>query len=347
MVTGRALVIGASGFTGSHVTRQLEARGDRVRALVRPTSSTRALEGLDVEIVRGDIFDADSIRSAMAGCDTVYYCVVDARMWLRDSTPLWRTNVEGLRTVLDVAVEADLHRFVFLSTIGTMAISHDRLVTEDAPFNWPGLGGAYIASRVAAENLVLEYARERALPAVALCVSVTFGPDDWAPTRHGAALHDVACGRLPFHIRGTGWEVVGIEDAARAMLLAAERGRVGERYIISDRFVTTLELFTLAARAGEVRAPRIGIPLGAMYAVGRIVDLAARLLRRDLLMTTLAVRMMHVMTPLDHSKAERELGWHPEPIEDVVRRAMQFYVASGVVHPRPDGRRLTRICSSV
>jgi nucleoside-diphosphate-sugar epimerase len=196
------LVIGASGFLGSHVTRRLVADGNDVRVMLRRTSSTRGIDDLAVERCYGDVFDDEALRSAMAGCDDVYYCVVAARMWLRDPAPLYRTNVEGLRHVLDAAVSADLHKFVFTSTAGTLAINDHRPVTEDDPHNW-SQGGAYIDARVLAENLVLQYARDEALPAVALCISTTYGPGDWQPTLHGSLIARVAAGRFPFHRLGS------------------------------------------------------------------------------------------------------------------------------------------------
>jgi len=322
------LVIGASGFLGSHVTRQLVERGDAVRVLLRRTSSTAAIDDLDVERHYGDVFDDAALRDAMAGCDEVFYCVVDTRAWLRDPAPLFRTNVEGLRHVLDAAVQADVRRFIFTSTIGAIALSADgRPVTEDEPFNWLDQGGGYIRSRVEAENLVLRYARERGLPAVALCVSNTYGPGDFQPTPHGALLAAAARGKMPVYVKDMSMEVVGIEDAARALILAAEKGRVGERYIISERYISARELYGAAAQAGGARPPRIGIPLKVMYALGFLGDLAAKVFRRDVLLSTLSVRLMHIMSPMDHGKAERELGWHPEPIHASIRRAVDFYRA--------------------
>jgi dihydroflavonol-4-reductase len=326
MAGAMKLVIGASGFLGSHVTRQLVGRGERVRVLLRRTSSTAAIDDLDVERRYGDVFDDAALRDAMAGVDDVYYCVVDARAWLRDPAPLFRTNVEGLRHALDAAVDADLRRFVFTSTIGTIALSENgRPVTEDEPFNWADKGGGYIRSRVAAENLVLQYVRERGLPAVALCVANTYGPGDFQPTPHGSLVAAAAKGKLPVYVKGMSMEVVGIEDAARALILAAETGRVGERYIISERFISARELYGTAAEAGGARPPRIGIPLKLVYALGFGGDVAANVLRRDMLLSTLPVRLMHIMSPMDHGKAERELGWQPEPIHDSIRRAVAFY----------------------
>ena len=320
------LVMGASGFLGSHVTRQLAARGDEVRVLLRPTSDTRGIDDLPVQRHYGGLFDDEALRTAMAGCDAVYYCVVDARAWLRDPSVLFRTNVEGLQHVLDVAAGAELRRFVFTSTIGTIALSENgRSVTEDEPFNWRDQGGGYIRSRVEAENLVLEYARDRGLPAVALCVSNTYGPGDWQPTPHGQLVAAAAAGKMPFYVKDMAMEVVGIEDAARALILAADSGRVGQRYIISERFITARELYETAADAAGAKRPRFGIPLKVMYALGFSGDVVAKVLRRDMLLSRLSVRLMHIMSPMDHSKAERELGWHPEPIHDAIRKAVGFY----------------------
>lgn len=320
------LVIGASGFLGSHVVRQLVERGESVRVLLRRTSSTKAIDELDVDRRYGDIFDDTAVRDALVGCDDVYYCVVDTRAWLRDPTDLFRTNVEGLRQVLEVAADAELRRFVFTSTVGTIALSEDGSpVAEDAPFNWLDRGGAYIRSRVEAENLVLDYARDRSLPAVALCVSNTYGPGDWQPTPHGSLVAAAAVGRMPVYVKDMAMEVVGIEDAARALILAADKGRVGERYIISERFITARELYETAADAAGAKRPRFGIPLKAMYLLGFGGDVAATVLRRDMLLSTLSVRLMHIMSPMDHGKAERELGWRPEPIHDSIRKAVEFY----------------------
>lgn len=320
------LVIGASGFLGSHVTRRLVRDGHAVRVMLRRTSSTRGIDDLDVQRCYGDLFDDQALQAAMTGCDDVYYCVVDARMWLRDPAPLFRTNVEGLRHALDAAVMADLRKFVFTSTAGTLAINDHRPVTEDDPHNWTE-GGPYIAARVAAENLVMEYARDKGLPAVALCPSTTYGPGDWQPTPHGSLIAQVAAGRFPFYLDFSS-EVVGIEDAARAMVFAADRGRVGERYIISDRYMSTREVHEIAADAVGAIRPRVGLPLGLLSVAARGNDLAARLLKRDLPFAAVGMKMAELMSPLDHGKATRELGWEPEPVEESIRKAARFFAGA-------------------
>jgi len=321
----KKLVIGASGFLGSHVTRQLVTAGQDVRVMLRRTSSTKGIEDLDVERFYGDIFDDAALKEAMSDCDVVYYCVVDARMWLRDPAPLFRTNVDGLRHVLDVAVTADLRKFVFTSTTGTLAINDSRPVTEADVHNWDQ-GGAYIESRVAAENLVLSYARARGLPAVAMCISTTYGAGDWAPTPHGSIIAAVAAGRFPVYFDYSA-EVVGIEDAAQAMLAAAERGRTGERYIISDRYLSVREINGIAAAAVGRKPAQVGIPLPVLKAAARLNDLTAWIINRDLPLAYAGIRMAELMSPLDHSKAERELGWTPRPVEESIREAAQFFAA--------------------
>ncbi|OHV65019.1 NAD-dependent dehydratase [Pseudofrankia sp. BMG5.36] len=318
--------MGASGFLGSHVTRQLVERGDDVRVWIRRTSSTRAFDDLAVRRHYGDLTDDDAMHEAMSGVDTVHYCVVDTRAWLRDPAPLFATNVDGLRHALDAAVEAKVRRFVFCSTVGTIGLSADGgPANEDLPHTWQHLGGPYIQARVAAEDLVLSYQRERGLPAIVMCVSTTYGAPDFG-SPHGRMVSDAAHGKMPVHFGDAAMEVVGIKDAARAFLLAAEKGRVGERYIISERYMSWKELLTTAAAAVDAKPPRFGIPLPAMKVVGRVGDVVGRVLRRDIPMTSVSVRLMHFMPPLDHGKATRELDWYPSPTPDAVREAAKFYV---------------------
>ncbi|MGE2837013.1 NAD-dependent epimerase/dehydratase family protein [Mycobacterium sp. SMC-4] len=319
------LVIGASGFLGSHVTRQLVARGDDVRVLIRPTSATRAIDGLPLDVRHGDIFDTAALQSAMDGCDVVYYCVVDARPWLRDSRPLWRTNVDGLRNVLDVAVRADLSRFVFTSTIGTIGRVETGLADETTTHNWADVGGDYIASRVAAERLLFDYCAAAGLPGVAMCVANTYGPGDWLPTPHGGLLAGAVRGKLPFYIDGYEAEVVGVEDAAAALLLAGERGRPGERYIVSERFMSAREIYEIGCAAVGVAPPSRGIPIRAMAAASHVANAVSRMRGTETKFTPLNIRLMNIMSPMDHSKAVRELGWQPRPTPDAIAAAAHFF----------------------
>ena len=326
----RALVMGASGNVGACVTRHLAAGGADVRVLLRKSSSTKGIDGLDVERHYGDLFDRDAVSAAMADRDVVYYCVVDTRAELRDPAPLFRTNVEALRHVLDVAVQANLRRFVHLSTIGTIAVGlHGESVDEDTPFNWADQAGGYIESRRAAEDLVLSYVADHGLPAVVANVSNPYGPPDWQP-RQGMFIKFAAQGKLPFYVRDVGSEVVGIDDVADALLLAADKGRIGQRYIISERYMSQRELVTIAAEAVGAKPPRLGIPMAVMYGLGWVNDAMGALLRRDFPMSRQSARLVELTSPASHAKATRELGWHPTPTEDSIRRAARTYVERSV-----------------
>jgi dihydroflavonol-4-reductase len=318
------LVIGANGFLGSHVTRQLVAAGAQVRAMVRPTANTRSIDDLEVSRFHGDVFDTATVRKAMDGCDDVYYCVVDTRAWLQDPAPLFRTNVEGVRNVLDVAKEADLHRFVFTSTYATVGRRHGHVATEDDLIDRRRLT-PYVESRVQAEDIVLRYAAEAGLPAVAMCVSTTYGSGDWGRTPHGAFIAGAVFGKLPFLMNGIQLEVVGVDDAARSLLLAAERGRNGERYIISERMIPLKDVIKIAADEAGVAPPRRSISVPALYALGALGSLRARLTGKDAELSLASVRMMRAEADVDHSKATRELGWEPRPVEQSIREAARFW----------------------
>jgi dihydroflavonol-4-reductase len=319
------LVIGANGFLGSHVTRQLVAGGYEVRAMVRQNAMTIGIDDLPVKKFHGDIWDNDTLREAMAGVDDVYYCVVDARGWLSDPAPLFHTNVDGTRNVLEIAKDAGLHRFVYTSSYVTVGRRRGHVATEDDVINDRGLT-PYVRSRVQAENLVLEYAKEHGLPAVAMCVSTTYGSADWGRTPHGAIIAGAAFGKLPFVMRGIELEAVGVDDAARAMILAAEHGRIGERYLISEKMISNAEVVRIAAEAAGVPAPTKSIPLPVSYALAAAGSIKAKLRGTDEQMSMGSLRLMRAEAPVDHSKAVRELGWQPRPVEESIREAAQFWV---------------------
>ena len=322
--------MGASGNVGACVTRHLVAAGADVRVLLRKTSSTKGIDGLEVERQYGDLFDGAAVAAAMADRDVVYYCVVDTRAELRDPAPLFKTNVEALGHVLDVAVRANLQRFVFLSTIGTIAVGRNgETVDEDTPFNWADQAGGYIESRRAAEQLVLSYVADHGLPAVVTNVSNPYGPPDWQP-RQGMFVKMAAQGKMPFYVRGVGSEVVGIDDVADALLLAAQKGRIGQRYIISERYMSQRELVTIAAQAVGARPPRLGLPMAVLSGLGWVNDALGALLRRDFPMSRQSARLVELTSPASHAKATRELGWCPTPTEDSIRRAAQAYVQRSV-----------------
>lgn len=318
------LVTGASGFVGSHIVRLLVEQGRKVRVMIRKTSDTRALDGLPVEICYGDVLYSDSIRATMTGCETVFYSVVDPRFWLSDVSILYRNNVDGLVNAMDVALELGVKRFIFTSTMGTLGINPNGPVTEDIPFNWLDRAPPYILARLEAENRLLEYCRDRGLPGVALCIANTYGPQDYQPTPHGKMLWDMAEGRVKVTVN-TGAPTVDIRDAAMAAVAAEQKGRLGERYIIANEFISNRDFYTLAAAEGGFPPPRV-LPLKLVWGVVWLVECVMKLLRRkDYLTSTDAVYLSRVFQEMDHSKASRDLGWQPRPIAETVHDAVAWY----------------------
>ena len=325
-----ALVIGANGYLGSHVTRQLVTDGQDVRVMVRPGATTVGIDDLDVTRFVGDIWNDEVLRDAMTGCDVVYYCVVDTRAWLTDPAPLFHTNVEGTRNVLAVASEPaiaeGLDRFVFTSSYATVGRRRGHTATEADVIVDEGLT-PYVRSRVQAENLVMEYVRTRRLPAVAVCISTTYGAGDWGRTPHGAIIAAAAFGKLPFVMRGIQLEAVGIDDAARAMILAADRGEVGQRYLISEKMISNADVVRIAAEAVGVPPPTKSISLPVSYAMAALGSAKARLTGTDQRLSLDSLRLMRAEAPVDCTKARRELGWEPRPVEESIREAAKFWVS--------------------
>lgn len=321
----KALVVGANGFLGSHVTRALVRAERDVRILVRSTSDTRALAGLPVERTYGDVLDPDSLRAAMAGCATVFHCAVDTRAWLHDPAPLFRVNVDGLRNAIDAALDARVARFVFTSSIATIGRpAHGGRATEADEIPPDETVPAYVRSRVEAERLFLAACRERGLPGIALCVGNTYGAGDYAPTPHGNLVRNAARGRMPFSWDGGG-PSVAVDDAARALLLAETAGRIGERYIVAERWLPFRELLALAADAGGTRGPLWHVPIGVMTMGIRAIETVAKALGVETHATLASLECSRRIPDMDAAKARAELGWAPRPIEEAIRDAVAFY----------------------
>jgi dihydroflavonol-4-reductase len=320
------LVAGASGFVGSHIVRLLVQRDRQVRVLLRKSSSVAALKGLPVEIVYGDVLDPSSLHSAMQGCATVFYSVVDPRFWLTDQTPIFRNNVEGLDNAVAVALACGVERFIFTSTMGTLGLNPDGPVTEDVPFNWRDRAPPYIRARLEAENRFLACCREQGLPGVALCVANTYGPDDYQPTPHNGALWQTASGKIKVAI-DVSQPTVDIRDVAEAALLAETRGKLGERYIIANAFVRNRDFFAMAtAQAGQ--PPPTMIPYKLAYAIAWVAERIMKLTgRKDYLVSTDAITLSNIFRELDHGKARRDLGWSPRPLAETVRDTIAWFAA--------------------
>lgn len=321
------LVTGASGFVGAHVARALIARGDRLRLLLRPTSDRRALEGLTYEAAEGDLRDPASLRRAVDGCRTVYHVAADYRLWAKNPAELYASNVDGTRHLLRACADAGVEKIVYTSTVGTIGVPGDgRLGDENSPVSLADMTGHYKRSKFEAEQVALEAARA-GQPVVIVNPTAPVGERDVKPTPTGKIILDFLRGEMPAYV-DTGLNWVDVRDVARGHLLAAERGRPGERYILGGRNLSLREALEILAGLAGRPAPTAQIPyglaLGFAVADTVVADLTGRPPRAPLEGVRMARKKMYATS----AKAERELGYQAGPVEAAFERAIQWFRAN-------------------
>ncbi len=328
------LVTGATGFVGSHLVRELLERGDRVRVLVRPTSSLRALARFRVEVARGDLRDPSSLRAAMRGVRRVFHVAADYRLWAREPAEIYESNLLGTRNLLS-AIDARVERVVYTSTVATIAVPRDHLPDETTHASFDEMIGHYKRSKFLAERAVLD-AAARGVPVVIVNPTTPVGPGDWRPTPTGQVIVDFLRHRMPAYVQ-TGLNVVPVEDIARGHLLAAERGRIGERYLLGGRNMTLKEILDALATISGQRAPRICLPWRVAMAIGYADQRVARVRGREPRIPLDGVRMARHPMWVNCTKAERELGFQPGSVEAALQRAVQWYRQHGYVSAERSG----------
>ena len=326
----KTLVTGATGFLGSHVARALAGRGEDVRVLVRPSSGLRALEGLGAERIQGDLRDRASLDRAMQGVNRVFHVAADYRLWARDPREIYESNVTGTQNLLDAAGQAGVEKFVYTSTVATIAVPREGELPNEATRSSVGeMIGHYKRSKFEAEASAL-HAAEAGLPVVIVNPTTPVGPGDWKPTPTGKIIVDFLNGRMPGYM-DTGLNFVPVEDCARGHLLAAERGRVGERYILGGRNLTLKQMLDMLAIASGRPAPRWKVPYALAYAAGCVDSGVSRLLGREPQIPIEGVRMARHKMFVDTSKSKRELGFAYRPIEEALADAVAWYQSNGYV----------------
>lgn len=320
------LVTGATGFIGWHVARKLLERGHPVRALARPGSRVRELK---VETVTGDLRDPNSLQRAVAGCGTVFHIAADYRLWAKHPDELFQSNVEGTRNLLTAARHAGVDRVVYTSTVGCIGVPDGGVGDEDRPVGLADMAGAYKRSKFQAEKVALEFARS-GFPVVIVNPTAPIGDHDFKPTPTGKIILDFLSGRMPAFV-DTGLNIVDVEDTAEGHLLAAERGRVGERYILGCDNLTLQQILERLAAISGRKAPRVRIPYAVAYLAGLASTAWANLTGREPRAPLDAVKMARKKMFVSSEKAKRELGWDPRPVDGAFERAVEWFRANGYV----------------
>jgi dihydroflavonol-4-reductase len=326
----RVFITGASGFVGSAVARELSRAGFALRALVRAGSPRSNLDGLDTEIVEGDMRDERAVFAAAKGARYVFHVAADYRLWVPDPGEIVKANVDGTRMVMEAAKAAGAERIVYTSSVATLKLCEDGVpADESAPLREDEAIGAYKRSKVAAERLV-ERMIEDGLPTVIVNPSTPVGPRDRRPTPTGRMIVEAASGRVPAFV-DTGLNLVHVDDVAAGHLAALRSGRIGERYILGGENMTLAELLGRIARLTGRSPPRLCLPRAPLYPLAFIAEMAAHLTKREPLLTLDGLRMSKQLMFFTSAKAERELGYRPRPAEEGIRDAIEWSRRAGLV----------------
>jgi dihydroflavonol-4-reductase len=325
LIVDLVLVTGASGFVGSAVARTLLASGYQVRALVRATSPRVNLDLAGLQVVEGDMRDERAVAQAMVGARYVFHVAADYRLWARDPDEIVRNNVDGTRAVLRAAQAAGVERIVYTSSVATLRLNPDGVPADESVMLSPEAAiGAYKRSKVAAESLALQMAAHDALPVVIVSPSTPIGPRDVRPTPTGRIIVEAASGRMPAFV-DTGLNLVHVDDVARGHLLALQRGRIGQRYILGGENVTLARMLEMIASLTGRAAPRVRLPRRAIYPIAFVSEVIARFTGREPFATLDGLRMAKYRMFFTSARAQAELGYTARPAIEAVRDAIGWF----------------------
>ena len=325
------LVTGATGFLGSAIARELLKDGRTLKLLVRKNSDTRNIDDLDCEVAYGDLQDRDSLKSALTGCQTLYHTAAYYSLWSRDKKLIYDINVQGTRNILESALEMGIEKVVYTSTVGCIGLSEDGSpANENQPMNTATLCNDYKLSKYEAEQVAHELFG-RGLPVVLVNPSTPVGPRDIKPTPTGQIILDFLNRKMPAYI-DTGLNLIDVVDCARGHILAEEKGRLGERYILGNKNMSLKEILLALETLTGLKAPRIKMPYWVAYAAGVACEWASDNITHQPPSVPLAgVKMAKYFMYFDPSKAIRELGLPQNPVENALGQAVHWFKENPVL----------------
>ncbi len=324
------LVTGASGFVGSAVLRKLLDRGHDVRALLRPGSDRRNLEGLSVDIAEGDLLDPASLKPALKGCRGLFHVAADYRLWAPDPKPMFSANVDGTRSLLLAAGEAGVERIVYTSSVAVLGLLPGEAVSdEETPVTFDDMIGPYKQSKFLAEVEVRGLVENEGLAVVIVNPSTPIGPRDIKPTPTGRLIVDAATGKMPAYV-DTGLNVAHVDDVAEGHLLAFEKGEIGERYILGGENMALQEILQGVARITGGKAPRIRLPHDLIMPVAVLAEAWTRLTGGgEPFVTVDGLKMAKKKMYFSYAKAEHALGYSPRPAIQALEDAVVWFRDNG------------------
>ena len=324
----KTLVTGGTGFVGRAVVEELLAKGREVRVLARRPDVLRELE---VEVAAGDLRDPEAVAAAVRGCHRVFHVAADYRLWVPDPKAMYAANVQGTRDLLAAAAEAGVERVVYTSTVGALGNPGDGTPgTEATPVTLADMVGHYKRSKFLAEQVVLEFAG-KGLPVVLVHPTAPVGQGDSRPTPTGQIIVDYLKGRMPAYLE-TGLNLVHVRDVARGHLLAEEKGRVGEKYILGNQNLSLSEIFRMLAEITHIPAPQVRLPYWPILALSYLDEFwATHVSGKPPRMPVAGVKMAKKFMYFDSSKAVRELGLPQTPVRQALAEAVAWFTGHGYV----------------
>ncbi|KIL99886.1 UDP-glucose 4-epimerase [Paramagnetospirillum magnetotacticum MS-1] len=329
-MAGPVLVTGATGFVGAAIVRALLARGEAVRVLARPSSDRRNVANLHVDVVEGRLEDAASLRKAMAGCRVLIHTAADYRIWVPDPAAMMAANVEGTRALMEAALAEKVERVVYTSSVATLGHVDGGLADEDTPSGISDKVGPYKQSKFLAEEVVRRMVAEQGLPAVICNPSTPVGPGDVKPTPTGRMIVEAASGRMPAYV-DTGLNIVHVDDVAEGHLLALDKGRVGERYILGGDNLTLADILIRIAKITGGRPPLMKLPRWPLYPLALGAETWARLFGGEPFVTMDGLKMSRIHMFFSSAKAERELGYRHRSADEALDAAVEWFKSIGEV----------------
>ncbi len=329
----KTLVTGATGFIGSTVVRELLEAGADVRVTVRKNSDTRNIDGLDIERVYADTRDTNAMRAALKGCDTLYHVAAYFAHWSLNKDLFYEINVEGTKTVLQAALAEGLEKVVYTSTSNTIG-SHGagNYVNEEAQFNAWETGDHYAISKYLAE-IEAKKICDRGLPMVIVNPTLVIGTGDIKPTPSGKLIVDIVNRDMPGYIDGA-INIIDVVDVARGHLLAAQKGRIGQRYILGNENVTVGDFFRLVAETAGVKPPLLKLPYRVALLLAYIFHVQARITKQSPVVSLSQVRIGNMGEHFDNSKALNELGLTLTPLKVTVKNTINWFAEHGYIRKR-------------
>jgi len=323
------LVTGAAGFVGSAVVRTLLARGAAVRAFVRPTSDAGNLEDLRIQIAVGDLRDRRSLDRAVKGCEAVFHVAADYRLWVPQPDAMFDSNVAGTRNVMEAAAEAGVARIVHTSSVATLGLPHPGdVANEDTPATQQDMIGPYKRSKFEGEALVRAMIARDGLPAVIVHPSTPIGPWDRRPTPTGQIIVEAASGHMPAFV-DTGLNIVHVDDVAVGHILALERGKPGDRFILGGDNMTLKEILAEIARVTGRPAPRIQVPHNVVMPIAAMAEMWGRISHREPFVTLDGVRLARKKMFFSSERAIAQLGYRPRPAAEAISEAIDWFGRHG------------------